>query len=108
MIEKFNLKIGENKIIKRGNIEYRVSCSIFKDHDHKNKPLYLYNDKIKEDDIVATVEGNDSPPYPSPYSSEVKESWGVFRKNVIISFVKKNNGLLVAIEDTPGSAKLSF
>ncbi|MBU0981946.1 hypothetical protein KKC94_04615 [Patescibacteria group bacterium] len=99
MITKFDLHIGEMKTYERHGKYYKISCDLFKDHDHKNKPIYYYHEGQKADDIVATVEANDNPPYDSPYSSEVHGNWIVFRANVVIHFIKKKNGLRVEIED---------
>ncbi|MFA5792619.1 MAG: hypothetical protein WC897_01975 [Candidatus Gracilibacteria bacterium] len=99
MIQKFDLKIGEVKTHEKSGKKYEISCDFFKDHDHKNKPIYHYHDDQKEDDIVATVEGNDCPPYDSPYSSEVKRKWIVYRENLIIRFTKKKTYLQIEIEE---------
>jgi len=98
MPQNFNLKIGEVKTYENADKKYRISCDIFKNHDHKNKPIYHYHDGQKDDDLVATVEGNDCPKYDSPYSSEVKKEWIVYRENVIIHFTKKAGYLEVKID----------
>ena len=99
MTLKFDLKIGEVKTYEKSGKKYQVSCDFFKNHDHKNKPIYYYHDSQKDDDLVATVEGNDFPPYDSPYSSEVKANWSVCRENIIIHFTKKKDCLHVEIEE---------
>jgi len=95
----FDLKIGEMKTYEKGDKQYKISCDLFKDHDHDGKPIYYYHDSQKDDDIVATVEGNDDPPYDSPYSSEVVGKWSVHRSNAVIHFTRKENHLKVEIED---------
>ncbi len=99
MVLKFNLKIGETRFHTKDDKEYKIACDLFKNHDHKDKPIYYYHDGMKDDDIVATVEGNDSPTYDSPYSTTVKDRWTVFRENVVIEFKRNGNSLDVQIKE---------
>ena len=99
MTQKFQLKPGEMKTVETAGKTYQINCNLFKKHDHKNKPIYYYHDEMKEDDFVATVEGDDSPPYDSPYSSTVDTNWSVFRENAIIHFAKKKDHLEVTVEE---------
>lgn len=100
MLQKFTLGIGESKTHVQGGKIYQISCSTFKNHDHKNKPLYHYHDEIRDDEIISTVEGNDNPPYDSPYSSSVTGEQIVFRENIIIRFTKNDDvSLNVEIEE---------
>lgn len=98
MDNKFQLKPGETKVIKVVGKKYQISCDLFSNHNHEEKPLYYYHDQMKENDLVATVESDDSPPYDSPYSSTVTTNWHVFRENAIIHFSKKDDCLEVNIE----------
>ncbi len=99
MSKKFQLKPGEIKTVQTAGKEYQISCALYKNHDHKKKPIYYYHEEMKEDDFVATVEGNDCPPYDSPYSSTVDVNWSVFRENTIIHFAKKEEHLEVKVEE---------
>lgn len=98
---EFSLHPGEGYRYKHksGRI-YNLMCDLFKDHDHKKKPLYYYysEEKCKSDDIVAIVEGRDAP-YDSPYCAVVTGNWTVFRKDIIISFSRVKNYLQVEIKD---------
>ena len=99
MSKTFQLKPGEMKVVETAGKKYQISCDLFKDHDHKKKPIYYYHYKMKEDDFVATVEGNDSPPYDSPYSNTVDKNWIVFREKSIINFAKREDRLDVEVEE---------
>jgi hypothetical protein len=52
---------------------------------------------MKGNDLVATVESDDHPPYNSPYSNTITADWTVFREEVIINFSKKDDYLVVTI-----------
>lgn len=100
MLRKLILKPGQKKYIHASNKKYLISCDTFKDHDHKNQPLYYYHHKEKPTDIVITVEGNDPPPYYSPYSGLVEKDWIVQRENVVLRFRKiGEDGVEVEIEE---------
>ncbi len=99
MAQKFKLKPGEMKSIETAGKTYQISCDLFTNHDHKKKPIYYYHDKMKDEDFVATVEGNDCPPYDSPYSNTVDAYWSVFREKTVIHFAKKQGHLEVEIEE---------
>ena len=99
MIKTFKLKIGETISCELNGSEYKFSCSIFKDHDHKNLPLYYYHDSIKPEDLVASIEELNSQPYPSPYSCEVDSTWSVNRNTASITFTKGINGFVVISDE---------
>ena len=91
MALSFKIKPKETKNIELDNKKYQISCNFFKEHNHKNKPLYYYHDKIKEDDLVVTIEEENCEPYDSPYSSTVNTVWNVCRKTHAFNFIKKED-----------------
>ncbi len=54
---------------------------------------------MKDEDLVATVEGDDEPDYDSPYSNTVDKRWVVFREKITIIFEKEENKLLVKVQE---------
>jgi hypothetical protein len=97
MNNKFKLKPGETKVIDVEGKKYKIFCDLFSNHNHDEKPLYYYHDEMKGNDLVATVESDDHPPYNSPYSNTITADWTVFREEVIINFSKKDDYLVVTI-----------
>lgn len=80
--------------------EYRVSCDLFSKHDHKNIPLYHYDDRFNLNNIVAVVQSDDGFPYPNKYANIVldDEEWIVIRRYATIIIVKNGYYLNIVVD----------